>query len=103
MKKIVKQKSILTLSDIQAKARPVFVNFDVKKAHLFGSYARGEATSKSDIDIIIEFKGQKSLFDLVGLRDSLQEKLGRKVDVGTPGSIHPALKKNIEKDFVALL
>ena len=40
----------------------------VVKAGIFGSYARGEAKKNSDIDILIKFKGSKSLFDLSGLK-----------------------------------
>ncbi len=98
-----KSKKILTVRELKAKTLPIFIDFDVKEAYLFGSYARGQATKTSDVDIIIEFKGKKSLFDLVGLRDSLQKVLQRNVDVATSASIHPALEKNIKKDFVTLL
>jgi len=46
---------------------------DVKKAALFGSIVRGEATDESDIDILVEFEGRKSLLDLAGLKLDLQE------------------------------
>jgi uncharacterized protein len=67
----------------------------VKKASLFGSVARGEATQKSDVDILIEFKGKKSLFDLVHLKMNLEDALGKKVDLLTYNSLHPLLKKKI--------
>ncbi len=51
---------------------------DVVKAALFGSYAKGEQTKKSDIDILIKFKGNKSLFDLIDLKFDLEENLGKK-------------------------
>lgn len=68
---------------------------DVKKAAIFGSFARGEATKSSDVDILIEFKGKKSLFDLAGLKIELEEAIGRKVDVVTYKSLHPLLKEKI--------
>ena len=46
---------------------------DVKKAALFGSIVRGEATDESDIDLLVEFEGRKSLLDLAGLKLDLQE------------------------------
>jgi hypothetical protein len=62
---------------------------------LFGSVVRGKATQKSDVDILIEFKGKKSLFDLVHLKMNLEDALGKKVDLLTYNSLHPLLKKKI--------
>ena len=76
---------------------------NVIKAGLFGSYARGRATDKSDIDILVRFRGRKSLVDLARLEIELEEKLGRKVDVLTYNSIHPLLKKRILEEEVGLL
>jgi predicted nucleotidyltransferase len=67
----------------------------VKKASLFGSFAKGNASTSSDIDLLVEFKGKKSLLDLAGLKIELEEMLGRKVDVLTYNSIHPLLKEKI--------
>jgi len=76
---------------------------EVKKASLFGSIVRGEMTGDSDIDILIEFKGDKSLLDLVGLQIELEEKLKRKVDVLTYNSLHPLLKDQILSEQVEIL
>ncbi len=80
------------LRDILIK---VLKKYDVKKAALFGSIVEDKATKDSDIDLIIEFKGRKSLLDLVSLKLELEELLGRKVDVITYKSIHPLLKERI--------
>ena len=73
----------------------VLRKFGVKKASLFGSVVRGEATERSDVDLLIEFKGRKTLLDLVRLKMKLEELLGRDVDVLTYNSINPLLKKKI--------
>lgn len=75
----------------------------VKRAALFGSIVRGEATEESDIDLLIEFEGRKSLLDLVGLKLELQELLRRKVDVLTYGSLHPLLKERILSEQEVIL
>lgn len=75
----------------------------VKRAALFGSVVRGEATEESDIDILVEFEGRKSLLDLAGLQIEIQELLGKKVDVLTYGSLHPLLKDRILKEQVVIL
>ncbi len=73
----------------------VLKKHDVKRASLFGSYVRGEETPESDIDILVEFKGRKSLLDLVGLNIELEDRLGKKFDVITYNSLHPLLKDRI--------
>ncbi|MEM3381890.1 MAG: nucleotidyltransferase family protein [Candidatus Bathyarchaeia archaeon] len=74
---------------------PILKSYDVKRAAFFGSIVKGELEEKSDIDILVEFEGEKSLFDLVGLKIELEELLGRKVDVLTYNSLHPLLKDKI--------
>ncbi|MDE3046697.1 MAG: nucleotidyltransferase family protein [Verrucomicrobiota bacterium] len=76
----------------------------VKRASLFGSFARGEATKKSDVDLLIEFRGKKKdLLDHISLIQELEEALHRKVDVLTYKYIHPALKKQILAEQVRIL
>ena len=81
----------------------ILKNHEVKRASLFGSIVRGEMTYDSDIDILIEFKGKKSLLDLAGLKIEMEEKLKRKVDVLTYDSLHPLLKEHILAEQVEIL
>ena len=83
------------IEEIKKTLIEVLRKHEVKKAAFFGSIVRGEATKESDIDLLIEFKGRKSLLDLVGLKLELQELLERRVDVLTYGSLHPLLKERI--------
>jgi predicted nucleotidyltransferase len=53
----------------------------VKTASVFGSYARGEATKKSDLDLLVELADGKSYLDLGGLQDELQEHYSIKADI----------------------
>ncbi len=76
---------------------------EVKKASLFGSIVREKMTINSDIDLIIEFKGDKSLLDLAALQIELEEKLKLKVDILTYNSIHPLLKDQILAKLVEIL
>ena len=77
---------------------PVLKNHDVVRAGLFGSTVRGEARKGSDIDILVEFRGTKSLLDLARLEIELERKLKRKVDVLTYNSVHPLLRETILKE-----
>lgn len=82
---------------------PILKRNDIVKAGIFGSYARREAKKKSDLDILIRFKGKKSLLDLVHVKHELEDHLKKTVDILTYKSINPLLKKNILKEEVKIL
>lgn len=75
----------------------------VKRAALFGSVARGEMTEASDIDLLVEFEGRKSLLDIAGLKLELEDALGRRVDLLTYRSLHPLLRDRILAEQVTIL
>lgn len=95
-----KEKNIEKLTK---KIIPILKRHDVVKAGIFGSIVRGESTRKSDIDILIRFKGRKSLLDLAGLEIELEKKLKRKADVLTYDSIHPLLRERILREEVRIM
>ena len=82
-------------ASISKQIIPLLKNQGVIKAAFFGSFARGESTKRSDIDILVKFKKTVSLLDLVQLKQSLEDKIGKKIDIVTYDSIHPSLRKNI--------
>lgn len=89
--------------EIKKKLIAVLRKYSVKRAALFGSIVRGELTEESDIDLLIEFEGRRSLLDLAGLKLELQELLGRRVDVLTYRSLHPLLKEKILSEQEVIL
>ncbi len=91
------------IAEMKGKILNALRQNDVKRASLFGSVVRGELTDKSDIDILIEFRGKKSLLDLVGLKLELEELLKRDVDVLTYNSLHPLLKDRILREQEVIL
>ena len=95
--------SMERIEKIKSEILPVLRKYNVKRASLFGSIARGEETEKSDIDVLVEFEGRKSLLDLAELKIELEEKLKRKVDVLTYKSIHPLLRERILNEKVDIL
>jgi len=62
---------------------------------VFGSVVRGDATSKSDIDILVDFEKGRSLFDLGGLAADLESLLGRSADVVTERSLKPSARDSV--------
>lgn len=73
-----------------------------RNVRVFGSVQRGEATSTSDLDLLVEMSAGRSLFDLVALGEELEEALGVEVDVVTEGSLSPYLRDRILAEAVAL-
>jgi len=67
---------------------------------VFGSYARGDNKDDSDIDILVQLGKSMSLFDFVGLKLDLEDKLGTKVDLVQYKTIKPSIKDYILKDEV---
>ena len=76
---------------------------DVKRASFFGSIVRGEMTERSDVDLLVEFEGKKSLLDIAHLKNELEDALNRRVDVLTFRSIHPRLKDRILAEQVPII
>lgn len=69
---------------------------------VFGSVCRGEASSSSDLDLLVDMSEGRSLFDLIALGDELREALGVDVDVVTEGSLSPYLRDRILAEAVVL-
>jgi uncharacterized protein len=74
-----------------------------ESASVFGSFARGEETDKSDIDIIVKFKQTKGLLDLARIEREISEKIGIKADLQTEKSISPHIAKYIENEKMAII
>ena len=77
------EQAILTITDISRMLEPVFIQNNVKRAAVFGSYARGEQDGSSDMDFVVEFTDGASLLDLGGLFEDVREMTGRNVDIIT--------------------
>jgi len=73
--------------------------YDPVRIGIFGSVARNEDRECSDIDILYRLKSPVGLFNLVRLRDDLEQKLNRKVDLVSEQYVHSLLKPQIMKDL----
>lgn len=90
------------MKQIKETAEQLGREYGAKKLYLFGSYARGEATEKSDVDIRIDEGNIHGLFALSGFRNALIERLGRKVDLLTTDSLDQDFLDEIKADEVLL-
>jgi hypothetical protein len=83
-----------------AAHREALQELGVKSLELFGSVARGEATTESDVDFLVELVEGSSLFDLSRIRFYLEDILGCSVDIGTKRSLREELKEAVLRDAV---
>ena len=65
----------MNIQSIKIKITPILKDQGVIKAAVFGSYATGEAKQSSDVDLLVELDDEKSLFDLIGLKLDMEDKL----------------------------
>ena len=88
---------------IKKKIVKILKEKGIKRAGIFGSYARGEYNKKSDIDILIETPSNFSLLDFVGLKLELEKMLKRKVDLVDYRVIKERLRERILKEEVIVI
>ena len=71
--------------------------YSVERIGLFGSYARGEQSAGSDVDLIVAFERPIGLFRFVRLRDYLSQRLGARVDLVTVAALKPGIREHVLK------
>jgi hypothetical protein len=69
---------------------------------VFGSVARGEAKPDSDVDFLVEIEPKRTLLDQIALMQSLEQLLGRKVDVTEPETLHEWIRERVLNEAVML-
>src|SRR3989344_4290910 len=74
----------------------------MKNVRLFGSVARGEEKEDSDVDFLVEVESGKSLFDLVGFGQDVEDILGCRADVVSQRGLSPYLKDRILNEAIYL-
>lgn len=93
----------MSRNEVIEKIRQILIKWGIKKAGLFGSFARKEERGDSDIDILIEPPEGFTLLDLSGLALEIEDVVGKKVDIVTYRSIHPLLRDKILSEEVRIL
>lgn len=93
-------KTIKPLSKIVRELKAVFKKFpQIQKAWIFGSYARGEMTFQSDVDVVITVGKGFTYFQLADVQYQAENKLGLKLDIGFKSSLDKTVMKHAEKDM----
>lgn len=101
---------VLTLDSIKFLLMPIMKKYEIKSLSVFGSYARSEATSSSDVDLLIDGGNYKGLFEYETMIDAMKKALGKEVDLVTQSVLDQSkskadflFKDNVERDRVVLI
>lgn len=90
---------IYTIDEIAAAVKPIAEKYGIDKVWLFGSYARGEATDKSDIDLLVDRRDFMSMFELGGMLEDLKEELKKNVDILTINALYHPVNLPLNSGF----
>ena len=93
----------MQLEEIKQRIKPLLREAGVKHSAIFGSFARGEATAESDVDLLVALQDDASLLDVVALKLKLESALQRGVDLVEFNAIKPRLRNRILRDQVPIL
>ena len=93
-------KQEVVLQTLKQKNAELINKFGVKSLQLFGSVARDDATSTSDVDLLVEVSRPVGYFGLFALQDYLEKLLGCPVDLGTPDSLRPYIKERVMGELI---
>ena len=93
---------VYNIGQIREIVRPIAAAYGISAVWLFGSYARGEVTDDSDIDLLIDCGNVSSGFRLGGLYTDLRDGLRRDIDMVTTGDDDKEFPHRIHGDEVLL-
>jgi len=96
---------IYTLDEIARRVRPVAEKYHLRAVYVFGSYARGEASADSDVDLLVDITGAdlSGFFAIGGLYSDLEDALGKKIDVVTTDALTQPYRRMSDQLFYEMV
>ena len=91
-----------TLSNKREEILRITTAHGATNLRVFGSVSRGEATDKSDLDLLINLEPGRTLLDIIAIKQDLEDLLGCAVDVVTENAVSPYIREQILKEAVSL-
>ena len=92
---------VYTLDEIRRRVQPVAEKYHLKAVYVFGSYARGDASEDSDVDLLVDLAGAElsGFFAIGGLYNDLEAALQKEIDLITTESLEQPSNKMSDKLF----
>jgi len=90
-------------AELAEKIKPILIRGGVVSAALFGSQARGEAKTDSDLDLLVEYKDGTTLLDVAGLKAELEKELDRPVDLVSKKYLHHRIRERVLNEQIPIL
>lgn len=90
------------IQNCQIEIHQIAKENDIAYLGLFGSYARNQDTSNSDIDLLVKFNSPGSLLRRARVKLKLEKLFNKKVDLVSQNALSPLLKPYIEKEIIAI-
>jgi predicted nucleotidyltransferase len=90
------------LQMLAQKKSSLLETYQITRLGIFGSYARGEQTDESDIDILVEYDKAPTLYQIIELRDDLSELFAIKVDVVTKNGLKARIRERVLAEVIYL-
>lgn len=93
------------LSDIRKHREEILRiagEYGASEVRVFGSTATGRSNADSDIDVLVKLQPGRSLFDIVALKQDLEDLLGRRIDLVTEASVSPYIRDRVLREAVEL-
>lgn len=85
----------MDIANIKNSIIPILKKRHVRRASLFGSVVRGSDTKESDVDILVELPDDNTLLDFLAIKNDLEDRLGRRVDLVEYEAVRPEIKQRI--------
>src|ERR1700674_3887143 len=97
---------MVTLEELRREKRAAILaaarKHGAREIRVFGSVARGEATDQSDLDLLVDWEPDRSLLDVIGLKQDLEDLLGVTVDIGSERGLHWYIRDEVLREAVPL-
>lgn len=90
------------IADLREAIPALARRYGVEDVRVFGSVARGDATDSSDIDLLVRLQKGRSLLDLIGFKQDVEELLGVEVDVVTEGGLDETIREEVMAEAIAI-
>jgi predicted nucleotidyltransferase len=89
------------INHLQRNKRYLYDKFGVTSIGIFGSFARGDNTFSSDLDVVVEMEGdKKNIHSFLQLKRYLEKETAKKIDLGFEHSLKPIVREKIKKQII---